>query len=74
MDEESGEILVMRDSFRACLEVHVRGASPEDYRVVRLNRHEARRFAALLLFQAERLGEARLAPVECSDGAGKKIA
>jgi len=74
MDEDSGEILVMRDAFRAFIEVHVRGTSPEEYRVVRLNRQEARRFAALLLFQAERLGEARVAPTEFPGGFGKKIA
>ena len=74
MDEEAGEILVMRDPYRSCIEVHVRGTSPEEYRVVRLSRHEARRFAALILFQAERLGETRPAPTVCPEGAGKRIA
>lgn len=62
VDESSGEILVVRDAQRSCLSVHIRGLSPEDYRVVQLSRQEARRLAALLLYQAERLGE-RLRPV-----------
>lgn len=55
VDEVTGEILVMRDPFRGCVEVHIRGTAPADNRVVRLARHEARRLAALILFQAERL-------------------
>jgi len=75
MDEETGEILVVRDAFQSRIEVHVRGTSPEDYHVVRLSRVEARRLAALILFQAERLGDVRLvAPTEFPDGFGKKIA
>ena len=74
LDEEAGEILVMRDSFRACIEVHIRGLSPEEYRVVRLTRTEARRLAALVLFQAERLDESRLVPAAPPDGVGQKIA
>jgi len=42
--------------------------------VVRLDRGEARRLAALILFQAERLGDARLAPAAESDEAGLKSA
>jgi len=62
MDEESGEILVLSDPLRSCIEVHIRGASPDAYRVVRLDRHESRRLAALILYQAERLGNAWVAP------------
>jgi hypothetical protein len=62
MDGDAGEILVVRNESGACIEVHIRGTSPDAYRLVRLTRHEARRLAALVLFQAERLGVARLAP------------
>lgn len=62
MDEDAGEILVVRDEVRACIEVHIRGTIPDEYRIVRLERHEARRLAALILFQAERLGSVRLLP------------
>jgi hypothetical protein len=62
MDEESGEILVLADASRSCIELHIRGLSPDVYRVVRLDGHESRRLAALLLYQAERLGSAWLAP------------
>ena len=60
MDEESGEILVLRDDLRSRIEVHIRGVSPDQYRVVRLDRHESGRLAALILYQAERLMDARL--------------
>ncbi|HYS05721.1 MAG TPA: hypothetical protein VEW47_11075 [Candidatus Dormibacteraeota bacterium] len=63
MDEESGEILVLRDPLRPFIEMHIRGANPDAYRVVRLDRHESRRLAALILYQAERLGSAWLGPV-----------
>ena len=62
MDEDTGEILVVRNEMRACIEVHIRGTSPDEYRVVRLTRQEARRLAALVLYQAEKLGDARLVP------------
>ena len=68
MDEETGEILVMRDAFGSRIEVHIRGRCPDEYRVVRLDRREARRFAALILYQAERLGEMRLAPAPSETG------
>ena len=55
MDEETGEILVLRDPSRSRIEVHIKGATIDEYRVVRLARREARRLAALILFQAERL-------------------
>ncbi len=62
IDECAGEILVVRDPFRSCVAVHVRGLSPDDYRIVQLTRQEARRLAALLLYQAERLGDRRVRP------------
>src|SRR2546428_3645044 len=55
LDEEPGEILVLRDPSRSRIEVHIKGATIDEYRVVRLARREARRLAALILFQAERL-------------------
>ena len=64
MDESAGEILVVRDPFRSCVSVHVRGLSPDDYRIVQLTRQEARRLAALLLYQAERLGDLRVGPAD----------
>ncbi len=73
-DEEAGEILVVRDESASCIALHVRGMSPDAYRVVRLNRREARRLAALILFQAERLGETRLAPAAKLEKVGLKIA
>jgi hypothetical protein len=74
MDEDTGEILVVRDPFRRRIEVHIKGAIPDAYRVVRLNRNEARQLAALILFQAERLGDARLARAAVSSETGLKSA
>lgn len=54
-NEQAGEVLVVRDPERACIEVHIKGTTFDDYRLVRLARGEARRLAALILFQAERL-------------------
>ena len=62
MDEEAGEILVWRDEASSCIALHIRGERPDEFQAVRLSRQEARRLAALLLFQAERLGERRLVP------------
>ncbi|HXH29028.1 MAG TPA: hypothetical protein VNL37_08285 [Candidatus Polarisedimenticolia bacterium] len=61
-DETTGEILVVRDPLHACVAVHIRGVMPDDHRIVQLSRHEARRLAALLLYQAERLGSTRVRP------------
>ena len=58
-DEESGEILVLRDRSRSRVEVHFKGVVPDEYPIVRLARPEARRLAALLLFQADRLDRGR---------------
>jgi hypothetical protein len=62
IDEETEEILVDRNEARGCVEVHIRGANADDYRTVRLDRQEARRLAALILFQADKLGRVRLVP------------
>jgi hypothetical protein len=65
-DLESGEILVMRDQSRSCVEVHIKGMTLDEYRTVRLARNEARRLAALILLQAERLESdhgLRVAPI-----------
>jgi len=62
MDEDSGEILVVRNDLRSCIEVHIRGSSMDEYRLVRLTRSEARRLSALVLYQAEKLGKVRLVP------------
>ena len=74
MDEGTGEILVVRNEMRACIEVRIRGASPNEYRVVRLARQEARRLAALVLYQAEKLGDARLVPAAEARLVGSKRA
>jgi hypothetical protein len=60
IDEESGEILVERDEARRCISLHFKGTGLEEYGIVRLNRQEARRLAALILLQAEGMGETRL--------------
>ena len=59
IEEESGEILVVRNPSRACIEVHFKGATSDEYGIVRLARSEARRLAALILFQADRLERTR---------------
>jgi len=74
MDEETGEILVVRNESSTRIEVHIRGESPDQYRLVRLTRHEARRLAALVLYQAERLGQVRLLPEVEINEAGLKRA
>ena len=55
LEQITGEIPVMRDPLRSRVEMPIKGTVPEGYRVVRLTRDEARRAAALILFQAERL-------------------
>jgi hypothetical protein len=67
MDESAGEILVVRDPFRSCVAVHIRGLNPDDYQIVQLTRQEARRLAALLLYQAERMGDLRVRPAGGTD-------
>jgi hypothetical protein len=58
-DERTGEILVGRDWDRYAVELHVGNTSTEDARILRLTGAEARRLAALILFQAARLERPR---------------
>jgi hypothetical protein len=69
MDEGTEEVFVVRDAARSSVEVRIGGTAAEAPRVVRLSREEARRLAALLLFQVARLdrpfvswGVTRVAP------------
>jgi hypothetical protein len=55
LDESADEILVVRDPFRSRIELHLRGETPDSYTMARLTPFEARRLAAILLFQAGRL-------------------
>lgn len=55
LDEGTNEILVIRDPFRTRIEVHLKGETPDDYAMARLSPFEARRLAAILLFQAGKL-------------------
>ena len=63
-DEGVREIFVTRDEARSRVEIHVAETDAERPRVVRLSSYEARRLAALILFQAGRLQRPRatLAP------------
>jgi hypothetical protein len=58
IDEPCGEILVGHDPARSAVEIQIAGAMNEARRL-RLTRQEARRLAALILFQAERLERPR---------------
>jgi len=60
LDEGVGEIRIVRDTFGSHVAMHIKQVMREDDRVVRLTRQEARRLAALLLYQAERLGDLRV--------------
>jgi hypothetical protein len=55
LDESADEILVVRDPFRSRIELHLKGETPDSYTMARLTPFEARRLAAILLFQAGRL-------------------
>jgi hypothetical protein len=67
MDERAEEILVARDPERASVELRIGG--PEvDPLVFRLTAEEARRVAALILFQAARLHRAVGEPVAAPGG------
>jgi hypothetical protein len=59
LDEGTNEILVIRDPFRSRIEVHLKGETPDAYAMGRLTAFEARRLAAILLFQAGKLDRAR---------------
>ena len=58
LDEGTNEILVIRDPFRSRIEVHLKGETPDSYAMGRLTPFEARRLAAILLFQAGKLDRA----------------
>jgi hypothetical protein len=58
-DERVHEIFVTRDPARSCIEIHVPETPGELPRVVRLSAEEARRLAALILFQSARLHRPR---------------
>ena len=55
IDELAMDIEVGRDPERASVELRIAGPAGEDARIVHLSREEARRLAALVLFQADRL-------------------
>ena len=76
MDEVAGEVIVRQDPIRSCVEIHIRGRTPDQYRVIRLARHEARQLAASILLQAERIGSAQQPPADenVKEGAGLKSA
>jgi hypothetical protein len=59
MDERAEEMLVAPDPKRASIELHTGGTAAEDPLIIRLTREEARRLAALILFQAARLDRPR---------------
>ena len=58
-DEGVREVFVTRDEAGSRVEVHVAETDGERPRVVRLSSEEARRLAALILFQAGRLQRPR---------------
>src|SRR5262245_6590745 len=55
LDEENEQVVVSRDPGRSIVVLTLGADGAEDARTVRLTRVEARRLAALLLFQAARL-------------------
>ena len=59
---ETGEIFVTRDSATSAVELHVGSTAANDTRIIHLTNEEARRLAALLLFQATRLERPRAIP------------
>lgn len=67
LDEGTNEILVIRDHFRSRIEVHLKGETPDAYAMGRLTANEARRLAAMLLFQAGKLDRARGESAEVPD-------
>jgi len=58
MDGRTGEILVTRDSVGRTVDVWIAGSEPDGGTTIRLSREEARRLAALILFQESRLDRA----------------
>lgn len=58
-DERTEEMFVAPDSGRTSVELHIGGTAAEDQTIIRLSREEARRLAALILFQVARLDRPR---------------
>ena len=54
------EIQVGPDAARSSVELKIAATAEDDARIVHLSREEARRLAALLLFQAARLDRSRV--------------
>jgi len=54
-DERTEEILVAHDWARSAVELHLGSTATDSARIIRLTNEEARRLAALILFQAARL-------------------
>ena len=61
-DERTGEIVVTRDWARSAVELHVGSTAADSTRILRLTGEEARRLAALILFQFARLERPRATP------------
>jgi len=61
-DRNAGEIRVDRDPANPAVELRIEGHAGSA-RIIRLSADEARRLAALILFQAARLDRRRPAPV-----------
>ena len=55
IDELTMEIQVGADPARSSVELKIAAAAEDDVRIVHLSREEARRLAALILFQAAQL-------------------
>ena len=53
------EIQVGADPVSSSVELKIAGTAEDDVRIVHLSREEARRLAALILFQADRLDQSR---------------
>jgi hypothetical protein len=74
MDGLTEEVHVGGDATGSFVELHIEGRAPERPRVVRLNRDEARRLAALILFQAARLDPSRKSWISRDDQPTREIA
>ena len=59
-DERIGEVFVTRDWAQPVVELHVGSTIEDGDRIIRLTGLEARRLAALILFQAARLQRPRV--------------
>jgi len=60
IDELTMEIQVGADLARSSVELEIAATAEDDARIVHLSREEARRLAALILFQAARLDQSRV--------------